>query len=57
MSLKHAARLFIRDDVQSILRSVTEFNPEKILKSRFNKDLRRSKLELLTEEQLLEVCV
>ena len=47
--------LFIRPDVQQILSRLTGRNMEKILSRRQVKDLRRSELKLLTEDQLNKV--
>jgi hypothetical protein len=55
MSLNKAVNIFIRKDVQNMLRSLTETNLEKVLEKKFNTKAKRTKLELLTNEALDEV--
>jgi hypothetical protein len=59
MSLRDAARLFIRGDVQAILRSFTkpELHVEKVLRTKFNTKLKKTRLQLLTDEDLNKVSV
>ena len=50
------AKCFVRSDVQSILKSLTGFNLDKIYKATFNRELLNSRMELLSNEQLQKVC-
>ena len=49
------AKCFVRNDVQSILKSLTGFNLNKIYKATFNQELLNSRMELLSNEQLEKV--
>ena len=54
--MKNVEELFIRPDVQNILRSITGFDLKKIFRKKALPDLEAPKYKLLTDEQLKKVC-
>jgi hypothetical protein len=54
---KDPAKIFIRNDVQHLLKSLTGFDVAKIFKADFNPRLKDSEIQLLTQSQLDAVRV
>ena len=54
-AVKDIGKIFIKPSVQSLLKKITGYNPEKIFRETFNVKLKPPKLELLCQEDLEEV--
>ena len=54
-AVKDIGKIFINKNVQSILKRLTGFNPDKIFPDDFNVRFKAPKIKLLSEEELVEV--
>lgn len=52
MSLNVAAKYFIRNDVQNILNKISGFDFNKIYSHKYNENLKKAEIQLLTNKEL-----
>ena len=52
MTAKDVGKIFIKKDVQDILKKITELDLKKVFAPKYNRGLRKPQIQFLTDKQL-----